>query len=256
MSLQLQTLLGPKDPKPIEIVRADSASDILLLCEHAGNAIPGALGDLGVSREVIESHRGWDIGAQSVARALAERLGAPLVIQNYSRLVLDCNRPPESDLAIPAISDQVAVLGNAGLSAEARAMRVDEIFRPMDTALEQLFDCHPRRAAFSIHSFTASLNGTDRPWHAGFLSRARAGVAAELKDHIAQARPEMRLAVNEPYQIETEGDWFIPAHAERRNLAHCLIEIRNDQLATQAGIDLWADLLAEAILAAIKGDRK
>lgn len=253
MSVQLQKLLGPQDPEPIEIVSADSTSDIVLLCEHAGNAIPKALGNLGIPAEIVESHRGWDIGAQSVARRVAERLQAPLVIQNYSRLVLDCNRPPESDLAIPEISDQVAVPGNCALSAEARAMRVNEIFRPMDAALNQLFARHSRRAAFSIHSFTPQFAGADRPWHAGFLSRTQSGVAIELMDHIALRRPELVLAVNEPYQIETDGDWFIPAHAERRNLAHCLIEIRNDQLAQQAGIDLWADLLAEAIAASLKG---
>ena len=253
MSVKLQTLLGPKDPEPIEVVNADSTSDIVLLCEHAGNAIPAALGDLGVSREVIESHRGWDIGAQSVARGVAERLRAPLVIQNYSRLVLDCNRPPESDLSVPAISDRVAVPGNATITAEARARRIDEIFRPMDAALNRLFNRHPRRAAFSIHSFTPRLNGTDRPWHAGFLSRAQCGVGSELKHQIARHRPELVLAVNEPYQIDSNGDWFIPAHAERRNLAHCLIEIRNDQLGQQAGIDLWADLLAKAMVASIEG---
>lgn len=256
MSIQNPTLLGPKDPKAIEIVEADSPSDIVLLCEHAGNAIPTALENLGVPQDIIESHRGWDIGAQSLARKLAERLQAPLVIQHYSRLVFDCNRPPESDLAIPAISDHVEVPGNAHLSAEARNMRINEIFRPMDAALNQLFTSHQRRAAFSIHSFTPSLNGKDRPWHAGFLSRAQDGVAPELMAHIAQRHPELILAVNEPYEIETDGDWFIPAHAERRNLAHCLIEIRNDQLSNQAEIDLWAGLLAEAILTSIEGAGK
>ncbi|MCY4334735.1 MAG: N-formylglutamate amidohydrolase [Litoreibacter sp.] len=253
MNLQLQTLLGSKDPEPIEIIGADSTSDIVLLCEHAGNAIPEALGDLGLSREHIESHWGWDIGAQAVARRLADWLGAPLVIQNYSRLVLDCNRPPESDLAIPVISDQVAVPGNAAITAEARAMRVGEIFRPMDAALDRLFACNPRRAAFSVHSYTPRLNGADRPWHAGFLSRAKAGVAKDLMEHIKRRRPDLALAVNEPYQIEPDGDWFIPAHAERRNLAHCLIEIRNDQLGALAEIDLWADLLAEAIQVSVEG---
>lgn len=253
MSVKLQTLLGPKDPEPIEIVAADSASGIVLLCEHAGNAIPKVLGTLGVSRDIIESHRGWDIGALDLARKLAESLGASLVIQRYSRLVLDCNRPPHSALAIPLVSDQVTVPGNSALNAEARAIRVNEIFRPMDAALNRLFARHPRRAAFSIHSYTPNLGGENRPWHAGFLSRAPSGVAAALRDHVAESHPGLSLAVNAPYQLETDGDWFIPAHAEPRNLAHCLIEIRNDQLGSPEGIDLWADLLAEAILASVEG---
>ncbi|SMO50809.1 N-formylglutamate amidohydrolase [Ruegeria faecimaris] len=251
MNLCTHTLLGPNDPAPIDVVNADSTSEIVLLCEHAGNAVPEMLGDLGVSRDVIESHRGWDIGAQDVARQLAEQLNAPLVVQNYSRLVFDCNRPPDSPLAVPAISDQVEVPGNSAITELSRAMRVDEIFRPMDAELNRLFANRPRRAAFSIHSFTPHLDGKDRPWQAGFLSRGTGGAAKALMAHIAQRRPDMAFALNKPYQIETEGDWFIPAHAEPRELVHCLIEIRNDQIREQSQVGLWADLLADAILTAV-----
>ena len=253
MSVKLQGLLGENDPAPIEVVNADSASGIVLLCEHAGNRIPKALGDLGLSCDVIQSHRGWDLGAQDVARKLAERLKAPLVVQNYSRLVFDCNRPPKSPLAIPLISDEVPVPGNVALSEAQRSMRVDEIFLPMDAELNRLFACQPRRAAFSVHSFTPRLGGAERLMHAGFLSRTQSGVARAMRTHIALRCPDMKLAVNEPYQIETDGDWFIPAHAEPRNLVHCLIEIRNDQLRDSKGVGLWADLLAEAICASVDG---
>jgi len=242
MSQLAQTLLSASDPSPVELVNAESQAPVFLLCEHAGRTIPQALGDLGVSRAILDSHRGWDIGAEALARALADRLGAPLVIQRYSRLVIDCNRPPHSSLAVPIESDGVVIPGNR----DARvALRTAEIFDPMNEAISELLG--QRVAAFSVHSFTPEMNGIARPWHAGFLSRADEATASALHDHIASARPDLTLGINVPYKVESESDWFIPAHAEERGLKHSLIEVRNDQLGNKAGIDTWADLLANAI---------
>ena len=241
-----KTLLSSVDPTPVEVVNPNSESSVFLLCEHAGQAIPAGLGDLGVSETVLFSHRGWDIGAEALARALAARLAAPLVVQRYSRLVFDCNRPPNSPLAISMESDGVPIPGNQNKSIAEQQARVDEIFVPMKTAISALLT-PDRKFAFSIHSFTPKMNGQDRPWHAGFLSRTDLKTANALRDHIAHQRLDLTLAINEPYQIETDGDWFIPAQAEPRGLMHSLIEIRNDQLLDAAGITLWADLLAGAI---------
>ncbi|MEL6523495.1 MAG: N-formylglutamate amidohydrolase [Pseudomonadota bacterium] len=246
--LAADTLLSADDPPPVEVVAADNGCRVFLLCEHAGCAIPASLGDLGVSAAVLASHRGWDIGAEALARALSSRLGAPLVIQRYSRLVIDCNRPPDSPLSIPTESDGIVVPGNRNALAPPR---VAEIFDPMNAAIDALLtnDCV---AAFSVHSFTPKMDDVSRPWHAGFLSRADLSTAGALRDHIAAARPDLTLSINEPYRIETDSDWFIPAHAEPRGLKHCLIEVRNDQLSDEAGVTLWADLLAEAIATVVE----
>lgn len=239
-------LLSTADPTPVEIVNPDSSSPVFLLCEHAGQAIPAALSGLGISESIRASHRGWDIGAEALARALATRLAAPLVVQRYSRLVFDCNRPPDSPLAIPMESDGVAFIENQNCNAAERAARAEEIFAPMTASIDAMLTPQ-RKFAFSIHSFTPKMNGVDRPWHAGFLSRTDLKTANAICDHIAAVRPDLTLAINAPYQIETDGDWFIPAQAESRGLMHSLIEVRNDQLLDAAGITLWADLLAGAI---------
>lgn len=255
-------LLSPTDPAPVEWVNRDSPSPVLLLCEHAGQAIPQALGDLGLPGGAIDLHIGWDIGAERLARALAGLLGAPLILQRYSRLVIDCNRPPESEGAIPAISDGINVPANKGLSAHDRQARRQAVFDPLDAAITEGLEAHPRRAAFSIHSFTRQMRavtpqshgdgntpGTDRvrPWHAGFLTRRDIRTASALLAHIGRCAPELKLTLNEPYQVDDATDWFIPAHAEPRGLAHTLVEVRNDQLTDGKGIDRWADLLAGAI---------
>lgn len=243
----VEPLLTAADPAPVEVVNEGSEAPLLLLCEHAGQAVPAVLDGLGVSAEVIDSHRGWDIGAAAVARELADLMEAPLVLQGYSRLVIDGNRPPGGTGSMLEVSDGAVIPGNRALSQADKEARIREIFEPMDQAIVTAFAAAERRAAFSIHSFTPRLGMVDRPWHAGFLSRASLPTARQLMARVASAEPDLVLAINEPYQIDDETDWFIPVHAERRGLPHSLIEIRNDQIADDAGAAHWARLLAEAI---------
>jgi predicted N-formylglutamate amidohydrolase len=240
------SLIGKTDPLPVEVLYGDTASDIVLVCEHAGRAIPQSLGTLGISDEVLNSHRGWDIGAEMVARELATLLKAPLVIQHYSRLVIDCNRPPMTPQSIPCESDHAHIPGNIAACQSEKADRVKAIFDPMDSAIKRLFET-PRRAAFSIHSFTPEMDGKSRPWHAGFLTRASLDTAETMIKVIQKHQPDLTLAINEPYAIDSETDWFIPHYAEALDLPHCLIEIRNDQIDHSEGAIFWSELLAEAI---------
>jgi len=242
-----QKLLSSDDPGPVEVANADSDLPVVLLCEHAGCAIPGALQDLGISHDMLMSHRGWDIGARAVALKVANLLNAPLVLQTYSRLVIDANRPPTSAGAIPSVSDGLTITANQNLSTADRERRVDEIFEPMNEQLLKLFGAAPRKACFSIHSFTPHLNGQQRPWNAGFLNRSDPETLAILRKALLDQNPDLFVANNEPYQIEDHSDWFIPQHAERRKLAHALIEIRNDQLVDEATTSLWGQWLATAI---------
>jgi len=240
-------LLGAGDPAPVEVINPDSDLPLVLVCEHAGQGIPARLGDLGLKPGEIDLHIGWDIGAEAVARRLADHLGAPLVVQRYSRLVIDCNRPPEAADSIPPVSDRVPVPANAALSAADRAARVAEIFTPFHAAVEQMVQAHPRRAAFAIHSFTPAMQGVARPWDIGFLFRNDTATSERLAAQIARMRPDWVIGMNQPYVVDDLSDFFVPRHGEARGLAHSLIEIRNDHLRDADGQALWAAVLAEAI---------
>lgn len=242
-------LLSENDPAPVEWVNPSSEAPVLLLCEHAGQSIPESLGDLGLAPGVIDTHIGLDIGAEALARSIAERLNCPLVLQRYSRLVIDCNRPPEAPGSIPCVSDGVSIPGNTGLSKADAERRVTEIFAPLNEAIRSGFEHAPRRAGFSIHSYVpALLNGDQRPWHAGFLTRYDLPTAKLMLDTIAARDPNLVLAVNEPYKIEDNSDWFIPQFAEKHEIAHALVEVRHDLLRDRDGVEIWADHLAHAIL--------
>lgn len=243
--------LAEFDPAPVEWCNRNSTSPVMLLCEHAGKEIPATLENLGLAPEVLDEHIGWDIGANELAKAISNRLSAPLILQRYSRLVIDCNRPPGSDESIPEVSDGTVVPSNASLTSFEKNLRRQAIFDPLDEAITHGFDIHPRRATFSVHSYTRTLNGKTRIWDAGFLSRSDTETANCLIGHIAQTAPQLTLGLNEPYQIDDAEDWFIPRHAEARSLRHTLIEVCNDQLMGPKGIAQWAHLLSNAISATL-----
>jgi len=254
MTAAAQTsLLSDLDPNPVELVNETSKAPVLFLCEHAGRAIPKTLGTLGLNEKALMSHRGWDIGAEALARNLANRLNAPLILQRYSRLVIDGNRPPGSPESILEVSDGVEIEVNKQLSLHERIAREKAIFAPMDQAINDAFSASQRIAAFSIHSFSPQLGGQSRPWHAGFLTRRSISTAKALIESLKGQRPSLNLAINKPYTVDDENDWFIPSHAEARGLMHCLIEVRNDQISDELGINLWSDLLGTALSECLNG---
>ena len=123
-------LLGAADRPPVEVRNAGGGSRIVLTCEHAGHAVPTSLGGLGIDRAEMDRHIAWDIGAAELALALSRRLDAPLVMQRYTRLVIDCNRPLDAPDAIPTVSDGTEIPVNAELSDRHRDTRYHEIHQP------------------------------------------------------------------------------------------------------------------------------
>jgi predicted N-formylglutamate amidohydrolase len=249
------SLLDPtQDPDPVTVVAATRRSDVLLVCEHAGRAVPARLQRLGLPDWALSRHIAYDIGAEAVARRLAARLGCGLLVQNYSRLVVDCNRPPLSAQSIPAVSDGVEIPGNRGLTASDRQDRVDAIFTPYARACESHITAEGLRAAFSIHSFTPTMQGTARPWQIGFCDRAPRGCGNALAAGFRDKHPDVCVGRNQPYGIDDDSDWFIPQCAEPRGVWHALVEIRNDTLAREADCDRWADQLAELFTEILERD--
>ncbi len=123
-------LLGCDEPAAVAVRNENGRSPLLIVVDHAGNLIPRALGRLGVAETELQRHIAWDIGVAAASRLLADALDAALVEQTYSRLVIDCNRPPGSASSIPELSELTAIPGNAALSESQRRARENEIFWP------------------------------------------------------------------------------------------------------------------------------
>ena len=247
----IQPLLSSGDPPPVEVVRTSGTSPVLLLCEHAGRAVPSCLDGLGLDAREMDRHIAWDIGAAATARLLADLLDAPLVLQTYSRLVIDTNRPLAAPDCIPAVSDGTPIPGNARLTAAARARRYDEIHRPLHDRVSQMLDSRAAAgrpgALVTIHSYTPVFGGKARGMSAGLLFNRDARLAEALKAGLTLIAPDDEIALNAPYSVDDESDYAIPIHGEQRGIPHVLIELRNDLIAGAAGQRLWAGRLARAL---------
>ena len=250
MSETQSPLLTADEPAPVTAYNESGVSPFLLVADHAGNRFPRALGRLGVTEADCQRHIAWDIGIAPVSRRLAEALDATLIEQNYSRLVIDCNRAPGRKTSIPEISEATPVPGNTGLSDDAKTQRVREIFQPYHDAIERELDRRRQAgrpaALIAMHSFTPVFHGVARPWHAGMLYNRDARFARPLLA-LLKREPGLVVGDKEPYGVSDETDYTIPVHGERRGLPHIGIEIRQDLITTDEGQRAWAARLARLL---------
>src|SRR3954452_12072447 len=137
-------LLEAPEVPPVLEENVAGRSPFLLACDHYGRLIPRALGDLGVPASELARHIACDIGIAGVAERLSNQLGAHLVAQRYSRLVIDCNRPPCVASSIPVLSEATAVPGNEGLTRAASEARRKAIFDPYHRRISEVIDARLR----------------------------------------------------------------------------------------------------------------
>ncbi|MCV3765725.1 N-formylglutamate amidohydrolase [Rhizobium sp. TRM95796] len=236
-------------PEAVEIVNPHGRSPFVLTCEHASRHIPPEYKGLGLPEAEIARHIGWDIGAAEVTRRLSARLDAPAFLSNYSRLLIDLNRPLDADSSIPILSENTPIPGNRDLDPKERALRAERMFHPFHAAVTAHLDERRRlgRPAriLAIHSFTPVFKGVKRPWHAGVLFSHSRDWGVELVEKLG--RDGLTVAANQPYVIDRAEDYTIPIHGEDRGLPALLIEIRQDLIADEAGAEAWAARLAGVV---------
>lgn len=240
-------LLGSAEVPPVHELNAAGRSPFLLICDHYGRLIPRVLGDLGLPESELTRHIAWDIGIAGVAEALSKHLDAHLVAQRYSRLVIDCNRPPTAPSSIPIVSEATTIPGNEGLAREAAQTRRRQIFEPYHRRIDEIIDARSAAGAptvlVSLHSFTPVYAGIARPWHIGTLYQRDTRLPPLLLKHL-RAEPDLVVGDNEPYAVSDETDYSIPVHGEARGLMNSGIEIRQDLIGDPSGQREWAERLA------------
>ena len=238
-------LIAPDDPPVFEAVNPEGQAAVQLVCDHASNAVPGALAGLGLKDESFRQHIAYDIGARDVTRRLAARLDAPALLAGYSRLVIDVNRPPGHPQSIPAISDGVEIPGNRELSEADQQDRVAALFEPYHDAIHQTIAHLWRRgkppALFSVHSFSPDFGDEDRPWDVGVLWNRDPRIAEPLIEKLSAQG--LNVGDNLPYSGHQLA-YTINLHGASAGLANCVVEINQDQVADPKGVETWAAILA------------
>jgi len=246
----VDVLLSKDEVAPVEAQGGHGPSPFFLVCDHAGRRIPRALESLGLSEDQLERHIAWDIGAGGVVRRLAEALGATAILQRYSRLVIDCNRPLDAADSIVRRSERTDVPGNADVSPSAAERRAQAIFWPYHDEIRARLD---RRAAegrptvlVAMHSFTPVFLDRARQWHAGVLYNRDARFGRALLRALG-GEGDLVVGDNEPYAAGDLTDYTIVRHGEGRGLLHVEVEIRQDLIADIQGQDAWAARLARLL---------
>jgi len=247
-------LLATDEPPAVSIVNPGARSPYLIVCDHASHRLPRALGDLGLSEDERRAHIAWDIGAASVARLLAEELDAVLFLQEYSRLVIDCNRPLTAPDSIPERTGGVVVPGNLGLTPAGAQARCYAIFHPYHEAIRHAVLTRQQQSqptiVLSMHSFTPVLYGVARPFHAGVLYNTDSRLGLPLLQ-LLRAEAGLVVGDNEPYAASEASDYSIIEHAERKGNPYVEIEVRQDLIDDAPGQKEWAARLARCIVAAV-----
>ncbi len=227
----------------VELVNQEAQGPALILCEHASAAIPDCYADLGLAAEDRYSHAVWDPGARGLAIKLAEALDAPMIASRVSRLVYDCNRPPESAGAISAQSEMIVVPGNANLTPAQREARLEQVYRPFCQAVSQLIAQREQlglsTALITVHSFTPFYYGQARAVEIGILHDSDSRLADAMLTE-AHHLPHRRIERNQPYGPADGVTHSLKIHGIAHGLANVMIEVRNDLITNENQEDTLA----------------
>lgn len=245
----MERLLQDHEIEPVTVLNEDSDVPCILLGEHAGTAVPEVLDNLGLTTEHFHSHYAHDIGIRDVLEALAERLKAPTILGNYSRLVVDVNRALDHPTAFPEKGDDHLIPGNLNLSEEDKKQRAEAIYDPYDSHInrivERFLDAQTIPLMISIHSFTSAFYNQIRPWEVGFLwvddRRATEMVMPYFENK------GFTVGENEPYDARMLRGTTLNKHADERRIPGLLFEIRNDLIDTKDEAHKWADMIFESL---------
>ncbi len=244
---------APQHNTPYHIEGADRPSRWVITCDHASNHVPPDIGggDLGLPREDMERHIAYDVGAAGVARALAEALNAPVILSDFSRLVIDPNRGEDDPTLLMKVYDGSVIPANRHADAEEVERRLARYHRPYHRAIEGLIASRADPVVVAVHSFTQQFVGrAPRPWHVGVLYAGDTRLALPL---LARLNAEADLCVgdNQPYSGHLPGD-ALDRHGVQTGLPHVLIEVRNDLIETEGPQRAWGKRLAPMLDAALR----
>ncbi len=234
--------------EPYRILGAERASRWLVVCDHATNRVPDWVhgGDLGIAAQDMARHIAYDVGAAGVAARLAELLGAPAILSNFSRLVIDPNRGEDDPTLVMQLYDGTLIAGNRGISPEGVRARLERCYRPYHAAITDLAARHRDTVIVSVHSFTPQFRGRPlRPWHCGLLYADDTRLSMPLV-RLLEEVPGLVVGANKPYSGHLAGD-TIDRHAIAMRRQNTLIEIRNDLIETDAGQAEWAERFARLL---------
>jgi predicted N-formylglutamate amidohydrolase len=241
----VRQLLSADEPGPFQVLNPLAESPLLLICDHASCRFPKSLGDMGLDPFARRCHLAVDIGAGPLTERLAASLGVTAVLAQYSRLVMDCNRQLMDPSAFLQFGDGILVPGNRNLHQADKDLRANTLYWPYHDAVDQqvkrLLKLGPPPAFIAIHSFSPVMNGEARPWEMGVLWDTDTRLRDIFLDDLSAAG--FLVGDNEPYSGKAPQDFTIDHHAEEVGLPHLGLEVRQDLIDDEVGVNRIASVL-------------
>ena len=239
-------------PPPVTRIETDPASRVIVICDHARNAVPPELHpSLGLSPAQMERHIAYDIGAEGVSRALVVALGGVALLANWSRIVIDPNRSDDDPTLMRKIYDGAIIPGNRHADAAELERRKAAYYQPYHDAIgaeiARITATGQMPLILSVHSFTPQFGTRSlRPWHIGILWDEVDGRLARPLITSLTGEPGLVVGDNEPYAGTFPGD-TMESHVYRRGLPGTLFEIRQDLITAPEGQAEWGARMARHI---------
>jgi len=242
--------------KAIDILNGQGKGRFVFVCEHASCFIPDEFDQLGLASDLVESHIAWDPGALAVAKKLSETFDSPLVSAGFSRLLYDCNRPPHAPDAIPTLSEVHRISGNESLSYDEKKKRIDTIYIPFQDGLANVVKSAIEQNDWvilvTIHSFVPIYKGKARTVEIGVLHDDDRRFADGLLSVVDTT--SFVVERNSPYGPEDGVTHTLRSHALPHNLPNAMIEIRNDLIENEQGVEDMARFLADSLKSVLSNE--
>ncbi len=222
---------------------------LLVIADHASNYIPKEYNNLGLSEKEITTHKAYDPGVKQLAIKLSNKLNSNLVLGEYSRLLIDCNRDINDPTLISTISDRKIIFGNKKITKKEKDYRINFMYRPYHMKIKKVIIEKRINTIISLHSFNPIFKGKKRILEYGILSNQD----RRLSNHLLKELRNIKnfIGDNKPYRGSLIGDTLYK-HALKKGIHHSLIEIRNDLLSNVKKIDQVTDLMYRVISKSIK----
>ena len=239
----------------INTLNENKECNFIVICDHASNHIPNEYNGLGLSKEILNTHIAYDIGAKEVALNISKFLNCPLVMTNFSRLLIDANRGVDDPTLIMKISDESVIEGNKKISflnnSDERKKRIKNFYEIYHKKISDIINASISKKVFpaiiSIHSFTPFWRGKKRSIDLGILWDSDDRLPDIFFNYLNKNYKNMDIGNNTPYSGRMKNDTLYK-HGTSQGLANILIEIRQDLILDSKGQLMFSKIITKPLM--------
>ena len=239
----------------INTLNEDKESNFLIICDHASNRIPGKYKNLGLNEEILTTHIAYDLGVKEIVTDLSKRLKCPLVMSDFSRLLIDTNRGIDDPTLIMKVSDGKIIEGNKNISflnnCKEKKKRINNYYNVYHNKISEIIDRSLKKNIFpaiiSIHSFTPLFGGNKRSTELGILWDSDNRLPDIFFSYFNKNYKDIIIGNNKPYTGRMKNDTLY-RHGTKQGLANILIEIRQDLINDSVKQIFFSKLIAQPLL--------